>query len=43
MKMHNEIEPDAPLTPTEKFALGLFMLWSLIAILAIGMTIPGTE
>lgn len=36
MKMHNEIEPDAPLTPTEKFALGLFMLWPLIAILAIG-------
>ena len=36
MKIENEIERDAPLTNIEKAALGLFVLWPLLAILAIG-------
>lgn len=36
MKIENEIERDAPLTNIEKAALGLFALWPLIAIIAIG-------
>ena len=41
MKIQNEIERDAPLTNIEKAALGLFALWPLIAILAIGALCNG--
>ena len=41
MKIENEIERDAQLTPTEKAALGLLMLWPLLAILAIGAVCCG--
>ena len=41
MKIINEIERDAPLTNIEKVALGLFALWPLIAILAIGALCNG--
>ena len=41
MKIINEIERDAPLTNIEKAALGLFALWPLIAILAIGALCNG--
>lgn len=35
MKIQNEIDRDAPLTNVEKASLGLFVLWPLLAILAI--------
>ena len=41
MKIQNEIERDAPLTSVEKAALGLFALWPLLAILAIGALFSG--
>lgn len=41
MKIINEIERDAPLTNIEKAALGLFALWPLITILAIGALCNG--
>lgn len=41
MKIQNEIERDAPLTNVEKASLGLFALWPLLAILAIGALFSG--
>ena len=41
MKIQNEIDRDAPLTNFEKAALGLFALWPLLAILAIGALCNG--
>ena len=41
MKIQNEIDRDAPLTNVEKAALGLFALWPLLAILAIGALCGG--
>ena len=41
MKIQNEIDSDAPLTNVEKAALGLFALWPLLAILAIGALFSG--
>ena len=41
MKIQNEIDRDAPLTNIEKAALGLFALWPLLAILAIGALCNG--
>ena len=41
MKIINEIERDAPLTNVEKAALGLFALWPILAILAIGALCHG--
>ena len=41
MKIQNEIDRDAPLTNVEKAALGLFALWPLLAILAIGALCTG--
>ena len=41
MKIQNEIDRDAPLTNVEKASLGLFVLWPLLAILAIGALFAG--
>ena len=41
MKIKNEIDRDAPLTNVEKALLGLFALWPLLAILAIGALFSG--
>ena len=41
MKIQNEIERDAPLTHVEKALLGLFALWPLLSILAIGALFAG--
>ena len=41
MKIINEIERDAPLTNAERAALGLFALWPILAILAIGALCHG--
>ena len=41
MKIQNEIDRDAPLTNAEKASLGLFALWPLLAILAIGALFAG--
>ena len=41
MKIQNEIDRDAPLTNVEKASLGLFVLWPLLAILAIGALFSG--
>ena len=41
MKIQNEIDGDAPLTNVEKALLGLFVLWPLLAILAIGALFAG--
>ena len=41
MKIQNEIDRDAPLTNVEKAALGLFALWPLLAIPAIGALCNG--
>ena len=41
MKIQNEIDRDAPLTNVEKALLGLFALWPLLAILAIGALFAG--
>ena len=41
MKIINEIDRDASLTATEKCALGMFLLWPLLAILAIGALCGG--
>ena len=41
MKIINEIERDAPLTNIEKAALGLFALWPILTILAIGALCNG--
>ena len=41
MKIINEIERDAPLTNVEKAALGLFALWPILAIIAIGALCSG--
>lgn len=41
MKIQNEIDRDAPLTNVEKASLGLFALWPLLAILAIGALCNG--
>ena len=41
MNFDNEIDRDASLTATEKSALGMFLLWLLLAILAIGALCSG--
>ena len=41
MNIQNEIDRDAPLTNAEKASLGLFALWPLLAILAIGALCNG--
>ena len=41
MKIKNEIDRDAPLTNVEKASLGMFLLWPLLAILAIGSLCNG--
>ena len=41
MKIINEIERDAPLTNAEKAALGVFLLWPILAVLAIGVVCGG--
>ena len=41
MNFDNEIGSNASLTATEKSALGLFLLWPLLAILAIGALCNG--
>ena len=41
MKIQNGIDRDAPLTNVEKASLGLFALWPLLAILAIGALFAG--
>lgn len=41
MKIQNEIDRDALLTNIEKAALGLFALWPLLAIIAIGALCNG--
>ena len=41
MNFDNEIDRDASLTATEKSALGMFLLWPLLAILAIGSLCNG--
>ena len=41
MKIQNEIDRDAPLTNVEKASLGLFVLWPLLAILAMGALFSG--
>ena len=41
MNFDNEIDRDASLTSTEKSALGMFLLWPLLAILAIGSLCNG--
>ena len=41
MKIQNGIDRDAPLTNVEKASLGLFVLWPLLAILAIGALFAG--
>ena len=41
MKIKNEIDRDEPLTNVEKASLGLFALWPLLAILAIGALCNG--
>ena len=41
MNIQNEIDRDAPLTNVEKASLGLFALWPLLSILAIGSLFSG--
>ena len=41
MNFDNEIDRDASPTATEKSALGMFLLWPLLAILAIGALCSG--
>ena len=41
MNFDNEIDRDASLTDTEKSALGMFLMWILLAILAIGTLCSG--
>ena len=41
MNFDNEIDRDASLTATEKSALGMFLLWPLLAIIAIGALCSG--
>ena len=41
MNFDNEIDRDASLTATEKSALGMFLLWPLLVILAIGALCSG--
>ena len=41
MNCVNEIDRDASLTATEKSALGMFLLWPLLAIIAIGALCNG--
>ena len=41
MNFENEIDRDASLTATEESALGMFLLWPLLAILAIGALCSG--
>ena len=41
MSSENEIDRDAPLTAMEKSALGMSLLWPLLAILAIGALCSG--
>ena len=41
MNFDNEIDRDASLTDTEKSALGMFLMWMLLAILAIGTLCSG--
>ena len=41
MNIQNEIERDAPLTNVEKASLGLFAIWPLLSILAIGSLFSG--
>ena len=41
MNFDNEIDRDASLTATEESALGMFLLWPLLAILAIGALCSG--
>ena len=41
MNFDSEIDRDASLTATEKSALGMFLLWPLLAIIAIGALCSG--
>ena len=41
MNFDNEIDRDASLMDTEKSALGMFLMWMLLAILAIGTLCSG--
>ena len=41
MNIQHEIDRDAPLTNVEKASLGLFALWPLLSILAIGSLFSG--
>ena len=41
MNFDNEIDRDASLTSTEKSALGMFLLWPILAIIAIGSLCNG--
>ena len=41
MNFDNEIDRDTSLTDTEKSALGMFLMWPLLAILAIGALCSG--
>ena len=41
MNIQNEIDRDAPLTNVEKASLGLFALWPLLSIIAIGALCNG--
>ena len=41
MNFDNEIDRDASLTATEKSALGMFLLWLLLATIAIGALCSG--
>ena len=41
MNFENEIDRDASLTAAEKSALGMFLMWILLAILAIGALCSG--
>ena len=41
MNFDNEINRDASLTATEKSALGMFLLWPLLTIIAIGALCDG--
>ena len=41
MNFDNEIDRDTSLTDTEKSALGMFLMWLLLAILAIGALCSG--
>lgn len=43
MKITNEINPSAPITPTEKVALGALLFWPLALALAVGVLCGGCK